>query len=48
MFSNQAIWVPHDGQWLRPMTIDSPRGTRWATTVAKLPKINPRQAAIKM
>lgn len=41
MLSWAAMVEPHAGQRERPATNGSPRGTRWAMTVAKLPKISP-------
>lgn len=35
------IVLPQAGQWERPKTTVSPRGTRWATTFRKLPAIEP-------
>ena len=41
MLSYGAIVAPHVGHFERPLTHGSPRGTRYATTVAKLPRISP-------
>src|SRR3954452_9203829 len=45
MLSWAAIVAPQWGQRERPATNDSRRGTRCATTVAKLPKISPAGTA---
>src|SRR5687768_3448964 len=42
MLSRGAIGVPQLGQALGGWAIDSPRGTRWITTLANEPKIRPR------
>src|SRR4051812_45851904 len=39
--------VPHPGQRERGATTDSPRGTRWATTVRKLPKASPQTKTMR-
>ena len=44
MLSRASIWVSQPGQRERGATIDSPRGTRWATTLAKLPSARPSSA----
>ena len=41
MLSRAAISAPHDGQRERPWTNDSPRGSRYATTLRKLPITQP-------
>jgi len=46
MLSYAAIVAPHESQWERPPTNDSPRGSLWATTPAKLPKNMPPTKAI--
>src|SRR5436190_24396970 len=46
MLSCAAIVSPQLGHFERPVTNDSPRGTRYATTVAKLPRIIPAGRAM--
>ena len=41
MLSAAEIWASQAGQRDRGRTIESPRGTRWATTVTKLPILSP-------
>ena len=40
--SYQAMPLPHVGQWLGGETTDSPMGTRWMTTLRKLPMTAPK------
>ncbi len=43
MLSYQGIGWPQAGQWLPGKTMDRRRGKRCTRTLAKLPKIRPRQ-----
>ncbi len=45
--SRAAIWAPQAGHWERGPAIEMPRGTRWATAVAKLPAASPTTNAIR-
>jgi hypothetical protein len=46
MFSRAVIVFPQLGHLLRPVTIDSRFGIRYAAAVAKLPKMSPSTAAL--
>ena len=45
MLSYPAIWVSQLGQRERGCTSDSPRGSRWITTLRKLPSTAPTTPA---
>ena len=47
MLSRAPIWAPQAGHCDRSRAKGIPRGTRWATAVAKLPTANPARNAIK-